>query len=644
MRVVAVDTETEDTQPWSIQWCEDPGKAYMVRVDKNYRGMRYVKGLLEDPDTLVVFHNALFDLRVLLKLGIRPPNYTDTMLMGYVLGFPSLGLKALAYRHCGMELTPYRDVVKSATERKVKRWLHNVANHDWPDPAPTIKVLRDGTYKTTNPRNPTVTLSRWLVKHIDESEGFGEYWAGFKSRNKIIGVTIESTMGVPPYGWLADINPTTARQYACEDADATRRLYDMLWPMVVEGGLEEALTIDMGALPCVIEMEEHGALTDADVLAELEVRFEGIADRLLGDIEDAGGRALNPNSPQQVAEVLYKMGALPNPGMSTDAKTLDMFKFSHEEIGWIQEYRGMKKLVGTYTTPLQRLADANGRVHTTYTVDRTATGRLSSRNPNLQNIPVRSAEGKAVRRAFIAAPGHVLAGFDLSQIELRLIAHESQDNAMLEIFNNGGDIHEKTRSAMFGGPPDDTQRKYAKVVNFSTAYMSSPYGLMKNMRHAGIQEVDEDECGEFISTFFSTYWGYKEWVDRTKAHARRYGEVRDMFGRRRWVPEVFSTLNKIKEEGLRAAVNMPIQGAAAGIMKLGMRDMQVAAEDWRDKGVGVWCILQVHDELILEVEEGVVDKVVPQMLNIFENVISLSVPIRADAEVGDSWGTMKEVG
>jgi len=634
--VIAVDTETEGAAPWSVQWSDRPGRARMA-LATDLATLSRVAALLAHSDTLTVVHNAPFDIPVLHALGIWPAHVVDTMVMGYLLGYSPLKLKTLAYRHCGMEMQTYAEVVRPAAERKALRYLQAVEAREWPDPDPELETRPDGTDHVRWPHNIRRKVKRLLGRFsTGEDLDLREKWVDMDGRE-----AVEEAFGPMPPGHLSDIEQDTAVRYACMDADATGRLYRVLAPAVAAAGLSGVLALDMGIVDMVADMISAGIEVDVAALAVLGRDYEREMDALLWEIRALVGHYVNPASPPQVAAALYELRIFTQPGMSTDAETLDPLAPGHPVVAAIQRYRQFRKLLGTYIRALPHQLDAAGRVHTSYRLTVTETGRLSSRAPNLQNIPARRPEGKAIRAAFVAQQGCKLIALDYSQIELRIAAHLSQDPVLLEVYRTGGDIHEVTREAMYGPEPDDAvremQRKNAKVVNFSTIYLVTPPGLVSAMHHAGVHGVTELDAAQWISRFFQLYRGYNDYVQATMAQARRDGQVRDMFGRAKYVPEIYSTLPWVKEKGLRAAVNFPIQSTAGGIIKRAMAELVPVYRGWQSRGYTVRPLLQVHDELVFEVDERVTDAVVPELCAIMVGAVELAVPVLVDVEVGDNW-------
>lgn len=636
MNLIAIDTETVRGEPWSIQYCTFPKVARMLLVENNQ--LKKLKTTLEASSTLVVLHNALFDLSVLASVGIHPSSFADTMFMAYLLGENSIGLKTLSYRHCSMELQPYREVIASSSQDKALEYLSKVSAREWVDPQPILEIRPNGEEHVRFPQNIRSKVLRLLKRFEADAElDLREKWEQMDGRGEV-----KAEFGEMEPGYLSDIPLDDATQYACMDADATFRLYPILWLLLQESGQEGVFWRDMRAIPMVIDMMQAGIKIDKEHFYRLGEEYEEKARELLELIEGLNGGYLNPGSPPQVLAALKDRGL--NVG-NTDARTLDAHR-GDELVRLIQDYRGYCKLNSTYISVLPEYADEGGRVHTSFSITRTATGRLASSNPNLQNQPVRSEDGRRIREGFVAQKGAYLVAFDYSQIELRMAAHLSQDPVMMEIYRNDGDIHMETACGMFGLKEEEIDskkhRRPAKTVNFGTIYGITAPTLLAKFYHEDIWDFTEADCVTFIRAWEEKYSGYFDWTDEIRAVARRNGFVVDMFGRRRYVPEVYSSHFWIRERGLREAVNAPIQMGAQGIIKEAMGRLVPIYRAWQQLDYVVRPLLQIHDELLWEIEDCILDAVIPMLKDTMENVVELSTPTPVDVKVGLNWNQMKE--
>ena len=371
------------------------------------------------------------------------------------------------------------------------------------------------------------------------------------------------------------------------------------------------------------------------------VQLNAQAQKLEEKAFEAAGEKFKLSSPKQLGEILFdKMGVVldgakpkktVSGNYSTSEEVLSELAENYPLAKIALEYRTITKLVTTYTEKLPKMVDPkDGRVHTTFEQAVAVTGRLSSTNPNLQNIPIRTEEGRKVREAFIAAPGCKLISADYSQIELRIMAHLSADKRLVEAFKNNEDIHRATAAEVFGKEKDKVtpnDRRIAKVINFGLMYGMSPFGLAKNLG------IGRDEAKNYINKFFARFPGVHEYMDSTRALADRQGYVETTFGRRLWLPEIHAGGSR-RAAAERAAINAPMQGTAADLIKLSM----IAVQKWiEEKGLKSKLILQIHDELIMEVPEDEVDLVKENLPKIMDSVTELPVPLIAEVGVGDNW-------
>jgi len=401
-------------------------------------------------------------------------------------------------------------------------------------------------------------------------------------------------------------------------------------------------TIDLPLVPVLLCMEEVGVRIDAAELNKMSETLSAEMRRVSEQIYSLCGHRFNINSPKQLGDVLFNKMGLPKPlkygkgkVVSTAQDVLEELAEHHDAPRLVLEYRQLAKLKSNYVDSLPLLADSEGRVHTTFNQVGTATGRLSSTNPNLQNIPIRTELGREIRAAFIAAPGHKLVSADYSQIELRLMAHFSADPLLTQAYITGQDIHTLTASEVFGVPPDKMSketRNRAKAVNFGIVYGISPFGLAQQLG------IDQHEARLYIETYFERYKGVRAFIDRLLEETRREQKVRTMFGRVRPIPDIQSRNANLRGFAERTAVNTPLQGTAADLIKLAMiRIDKLLAE----KKLKAQMTLQVHDELVFDVPEAEVDEVRELVRHEMEHVIELSVPLVADVGVGANWRDLK---
>ncbi len=386
-------------------------------------------------------------------------------------------------------------------------------------------------------------------------------------------------------------------------------------------------------------MEEAGIKIDCDVLAEMSTRLDRECATVARDIYEKAGVEFNVNSPKQLAEVLFNKLNLPKPikygkgkVMSTAVDVLEGLAEEHAVPKLVLDYRQLSKLKSTYVDALPALLNScTLRLHTTFNMAGSATGRLSSVNPNLQNIPIRTELGREIRAAFIAEPGHVLLKADYSQIELRLLAHFSEDKLLVEAYRTGEDIHSLTASQVFGVPRSEVNaehRRRAKAVNFGIVYGLSAFGLSQQIG------IDTKEAKLFIDAYFEKYSGVRAFIDRTLDEARRDMKVTTLFGRVRPIPDIHSKNFNLRGFAERTAVNTPLQGTAADLIKLAMIRID---QELRERKLKSRMLLQVHDELVFEVPEEEIDTMKTLVADRMENVHALKVPLKVDVGVGKNW-------
>jgi len=431
-----------------------------------------------------------------------------------------------------------------------------------------------------------------------------------------------------------------AAEYAAEDADITLDLHRALWPRLQKqkGLLSVYQDIEIPLVPVLQRMEQTGVLIDTDMLARQSRELSASMHELEKQAHLAAGGPFNLGSPKQLQEILFErleipvLRKTPKGQPSTAEDVLQELAADYELPRLILEYRGVAKLKSTYTDKLPEQVDPkSGRVHTSYHQAVTATGRLSSSDPNLQNIPIRTAEGRRIRQAFIAAPGYRLIAADYSQIELRIMAHLSGDQGLLEAFAEDRDIHQATAAEVFGAPLDQVsaeQRRSAKAINFGLIYGMSAFGLARQLA------ISRSEAQSYVELYFQRYPGVKRYMDSTREQAREQGFVETVFGRRLYLPEINSRNAQRRQYAERSAINAPMQGTAADIIKLAMID----AQQWLDEsGLDGRLIMQVHDELVLEVAEELVESVKADLVRLMSEAAELLVPLKVEAGCGLNW-------
>jgi len=577
----AVDTETTSLDPWqakllglSFSWKND--QAYYVVNKKSW--LNKLKTILENPNYQKIGHHLKYDLEILDHADIELQGLKfDTLLAAYLLtsGNRNLSLDDLVFSEFGYQMQPIEDLIGAKPARNA-------------------------------------------------------------SRNKVGGGKNQLSM--------ADVPINDLSWYACEDADFTFKLYQELkkeLEKISDLGLLEKMELPL--IPVLARIEKNGVKIDQPFLKKLDQKFSRKIKNLEEKIYELAGSKFNIASPLQLKEVLFEKLKISTQGIkktktgiSTAAQELDKLKDRHPLIKYISQFREYSKLQNTYTKALPKLINPlTKRVHTSFNQTIAATGRLTSSEPNLQNIPIRTEIGKEIRKAFIAERGYHILAADYSQIELRVIASLANDQGMINSFKNGEDIHARTAANINKVPLKDVtrqQRRAAKEVNFGIIYGLGSTGLAQRTG------ITRQEAKEFIEKYFAIHPKIKNWLDNTKELAHEKGYVETLFGRRRYLPEINSGVQMIRAAAERMAINMPIQGTAADLLKLAMIKIHELLPEKSPKSK---MILTVHDELVFEVPEPEIDKVTKIVKDEMENIYKLKVPIRVEISSGKNWGECK---
>jgi DNA polymerase-1 len=449
---------------------------------------------------------------------------------------------------------------------------------------------------------------------------------------------------------MAQVPIGRAGTYAVADAEVVLRLKPILEKRILEEKADRLFNeIEMPLVPVLASMEMKGISLDTDFLHEMAQELDRDLSHIAQQVYQQVGEEFNLNSPQQLSHALFDRLKVPPPdgmrrktssgAMSTAADILEALRDVHPVVNWILDYRELSKLKSTYVDALPlEVNPQTGRVHTSYNQSGTVTGRIASSEPNLQNIPIRTELGRKVRRAFIASPGNVLLGVDYSQVELRIVAHIANDEALLQAFRDGQDIHATTAASILGIPlaqVTNEQRRNAKAVNFGLIYGMSPFGLSRGT------DLTLAEAENFVKAYFTQFPGVRAYIDNTKEFAKKYGYVETLLGRRRYFPGLKDGTNYILRSRMeRECINSPIQGTAADIMKVAMLKVAAALPKAGLKGQ---MLLQVHDELVLEIPEGELDRSAKIVSDEMSSAYQLKVPLQTEVKVGKNWGQMQVI-
>jgi DNA polymerase-1 len=519
----------------------------------------------------------------------------------------------------------------------IEKYAHN-ANYD-------LTVMAEHGLEI-EPMTCDTMIAEWLINPGSRNLGLKNLsW----TRLGVEMTPIEKLIGTGRKQITMDLVPLEdAAPYACADADLTLRLANLLQPELKDKALWPLFSeLEMALVPVVVDMQRAGIKLDAEFLANMSQELGQRLGELQTEIEALVGHAINIGSPKQLSQTLFdEMGLAQNwmrrgksGQYSTAAGVLEKLRGEHAVIDLILEHRQLSKLKGTYVDALPALVNPRtGRVHTSFNQAGSVTGRFSSSNPNLQNIPIRTELGREVRRAFVAEEGCLLLAIDYSQVELRVLAHISGDPAMLAAFAQGEDIHASTAAAIYGVPLAEVtsdQRRVAKMTNFAISYGVTGYGL------ADRTGLTPDEAEEFIQTYFKTYPQVKAYIDRIREQATELGYVETLLGRRRYFPELSTKArvhNNVRQAAYRMAINAPIQGTAADILKVAMVRLWPKL---RSSGLKGRMLLQVHDELVLEVPEEELDQVAALVKYTMEDAYDLDAALKVDAKVGRNWLEME---
>lgn len=673
---LTIDTEGTLDNIWGLSLCGEDGIGVVVRAEDTWKVKYRIESAKE-----IILHNALWDFDILQKLGldISWNQISDSMLMAYLLPWLPRALKPLMYKLTGLEQESYETTIGPADKQVARSYLEKIIGArpcpkclgkgevdepykrnpekfkrvkcpscagdgtGWPQPAPRLLFDNTMSGRVYKPRS----LGRTVRAALERDTDLRSCWESVDSEIRNV---VEGELGRMSEASLDDIPLEKAVHYSGMDAVGTRAVSIELKKMLKEHQLERVYEIDKSILPIIHRMHNNGILIDREYFAKLGEDFGhqqmGIMDKLSGI---AGGN-LNPGSPVQVAALFYGKLRLkaPRGSRSTDDKTMQALKIKYSKqenvvecIDLINDYRELGKLIGTYVEPLPLAADENDRVHTQFLLHVTTSGRLSSRNPNLQNQPTRTDRGKLIRKGFIAKPGCSLVSVDLDQIELRVTAHLSEDENMIDVFVNSRDIHRSTASLIYGKPESEItiqERLLSKTMNFLILYGGGPSKLNKELSLMGIN-TSIDECVGYINGWFKAYPSIRQYMDRCYEQAEKLGYVECLFGRRRYLPGVHSTIEKIREESKRWATNHPAQATAAAVLKLWMADV--------DRNVlpqiQGYCepLLTVHDEIIFEVEQGLEQQLIDLTVKSANNIVDFLVPIGAKGAYAQDWGGLK---
>jgi len=625
---IAVDTEGFPGKPWGLSFCGWPGHAYVILAHQKACLSKLAKLV---KNRLVILHNSLYDMPILEEMGIKVNRFVDTMLYAFLLQTEPQGLKSLAARYEAMHMNDYSTLVSGPQEAAIRKYLTEAQERlDHP-------VLK----KLLKSRARQSLLERWNKTATGELKRL-----------------VEKVMGAPPQVGLDAIPRHQAICYSARDADATLRIYHHLKEAIEKHGLERAAAIDMAIIPMVSRMQQVGILLDRNRLKSLEQKMDNEMQQLRSElVRITKDENFNPASPDQVARHLYsrfniqpkkktKSGKRP----AVDAETLEAIKLEHSAnvevvqfINILQEFTACKVLKNNFITNIGRYMTKDGRIHPTLRLTRAVTGRLAATSPNLLGIPVRSQLGREIRACFVAPPGKLLGSWDLDQVEMRVLAHLSGSKRLIEVLSDPTrHIHKETTSAIYNIPPDKVDKSsfeymMAKNISFGIIYGLSAAGLQAQLAQRGVSKP-LPECQRMIDAWLDTYQGVRKFRNKLIEEARVTGKIRSWAGRIRYLPGCRSADRTLRSEAERQAINFPVQAGAAEVVKLWM------AHVWRKvKGLAD-PLLQIHDELIFQFDEGMeetIDLLIRAALEEVEAELKFRVPLKCSGAWGRSWGELK---
>jgi len=610
---IGIDTETyPDGKPWGYSWSHGRGDGWVAR-----------KGEGNISVTSAVLHNSLYDYGVLQDLDVEIGNFTDTMLMAHLLCIEPKGLKALAKRHCRMQMDSYMDIVGPVNAEMTLMVIDAIALHNPDSNLQKLAKRAMSDYakgKDVMPRYKT-WVKRGLVKPIEAAS-------------------------------LDDVPEEVSTRYAARDAHATMEIYPILKSKVEDMKLTAALELDCAVVPMLVAMQRNGMRVDSEKLKALgfvvKMELEGLR---VGVEKYSSEPYFNINSKAQVSDLLFNTLRLPptkktrsGARPSVAKGVLEQLKDKHPVVPLLIKHSELEKIRNTYVTQLPKFIK-DGRIHPNFSLIATPTGRLATKQPNLLAQPTKSEMGRKIRECFIASEGYTMVSWDLDQIELRVLAHESNDPAMIKILSDPHrHIHKETCCHIFGIAvgnitKDMYQYLSAKIVSFAIPYGVSAIGLQSQLGAMGVHK-DLAYSKALIKDWYKLYPKVYDYHELVKSQARMRGYVRSPLGRIRYVPGIRSTVAKIRARCIRQAINFPIQAGAQEVLKRGMRDMWVLLKSTTDI---VKPLLQVHDELLFEIDNitlghGDIQKAIAGFM---ENAIKLRVPIRTTMNQGATWADLK---
>jgi uracil-DNA glycosylase family 4 len=664
--LIAFDTEWYTEPPygsWGLSFSVAEGEAFVVR-SYSTGCLEMIAQAIRETESTIILHNALADLKELRKMGIVVPPHRlrDSMVAAYHLQTEPQGLKPLARRWAGMQMSSYQDQIEPYEKQKAHDYIIKAAAIDWPKAEPRV-VIEKGKARVKKPWGANQYLNNITMDMFVKKEhtiNLRERWKKVDPTAKKI---VEDALGPMPGADLRDVDDETAIYYSARDADATIRIDGPLMELHNQYELSPVMEIDMGAIPMIERMQDNGILLDLEHLTKLSNDWTDQMYRLEQQISDIAGRHIDPGSPDQVGRFLFsdlglKPEVLTKKGKAStkkEALELVLVQVGRRKMGEritdgvnkIGKYREFSKLRDSFADVLPRLVSPDGRIRGRFLVTRVVSGRLAMKDPNLLAQPTRSDEAKKIREAFIAPDGCVMGDWDLDQVEMRVMADESGDEELINLFLTGQDVHSITASKMFGIPVsqvDKVKHRYpAKRVGFGNITGITGHGLQRQFILSGITHYTEDECDDMIAEWFKVYPGVRDYQNRRRQEARMHGYVRDRWGRIRFLPGIYSDDRRIRSEAERQSHSHTISAGAQGLIKIGMAKVwKEITEYWWPRGVHIEPLLQVHDELLMECDNRYQGEIDHMMVQCLSSVLPDSgIPITTEGAFGPSWAEAK---
>lgn len=654
---IAIDTEGVPSRPWSIQISTKPGTGYCLRCSQPdfQEGVKAIQEMV-DGGALVIMHNALFDIEMcrVMGLDLSHPRVRiwDTMYGAFLLRLEPQSLKALAWRWAGMRMQEYRDLVNAAAEDRQLEYLAQVLDSQWPKPEERLEVGNDGEAKIKRPWSVTRRVERILVDYYGKDDQDTDLLSRWGAIDKDIRQPVEDELGAFPVPTLDDVPLDEAIRYSARDSDATLRLYHRLKEELANRDLTTLMDQGMEVLPVFEEMQSEGMHASRAKFEELASTIEDRMARLQAKVSHRyfQDRPFNPASSKQVATLLRRRGLrgakrTSTGQMSTSTLSIEHLRSQDEAVDLVMEWRKEQKILTAFChLALERIPvgeTAPYPIRCQIKPTRIHTRRLAAAEPNLLQVPPR------VRECYVAPEGEVYAAFDLSQIEVRIIAHISDDPLLCRILREGADIHTETAARIFGIRPEDVDSKEhrtpAKRALFGIAYGISGEALLNQLRAMGCEGWTADKCNRLISEWLKLYKGVAESIEVTKQQVRRDCLVRDMWGMVRHLPGA-QVGGKEQAEAERQAYNHLVQGGAQGCIQNSTRWLRPRIRELQDAGLAIRFCLQVHDELIFRLKEDewdVLEPLVREGMTQHHGIVGMRVPVDVDAHRGRAWAELK---